>query len=178
MKVKSFSHVQLFGTPWTITYQAPLSMGFSRQEYWSGLPFPSPEVATFCLWGEDKYASNLCPSVSKMVFSSCFFQIFLYLIFCSLKIICLVVTFRHLSCLVFPKLPKFVVQCLTLIWANFNHCNFLYFFCSFFSFWYSHYIYVIPIVVAPQSLDVLFSSFQHLFSQFFILRIRILLIYL
>ena len=33
----------LFGTPWTIAYQAPLSMGFSRQEYWSGLPFPSPE---------------------------------------------------------------------------------------------------------------------------------------
>ena len=35
--------VRLFGTPWTIGYQAPLSMGFSRQEYWSGLPFPSPE---------------------------------------------------------------------------------------------------------------------------------------
>ena len=42
MKVKSLSHVQLFVTPWTIAYQAPLSMGFSRQEYWSGLPFPSP----------------------------------------------------------------------------------------------------------------------------------------
>ena len=33
---------QLFATPWTVAYQAPLSMGFSRQEYWSGLPFPSP----------------------------------------------------------------------------------------------------------------------------------------
>ena len=42
MKVKSFSHVQLFGTPWTVAYQAPPSMEFSRQEYWSGLPFPSP----------------------------------------------------------------------------------------------------------------------------------------
>ena len=42
MKVKSLSHVQLFATPWTIAYQAPPSMGFSRQEYWSGLPFPSP----------------------------------------------------------------------------------------------------------------------------------------
>ena len=41
-KVKSLSHVRLFATPWTITYQAPLSMGFSRQEYWSRLPFPSP----------------------------------------------------------------------------------------------------------------------------------------
>ena len=42
VKVKSLSRVQLFATPWTVAYQAPLSMGFSRQEYWSGLPFPSP----------------------------------------------------------------------------------------------------------------------------------------
>ena len=41
-EVKSLSHVQLFATQWTVAYQAPLSMGFSRQEYWSGLPFPSP----------------------------------------------------------------------------------------------------------------------------------------
>ena len=41
-KVKSLSRVQLFVTPWTVAHQAPLSMGFSRQEYWSGLPFPSP----------------------------------------------------------------------------------------------------------------------------------------
>ena len=40
--MKSLSRVQIFVTPWTITYQAPLTMGFSRQEYWSGLPFPSP----------------------------------------------------------------------------------------------------------------------------------------
>ena len=37
-----FSRVRLFATPWTVAYQAPLSMGFSRSEYWSGLPFPSP----------------------------------------------------------------------------------------------------------------------------------------
>ena len=37
-----FSHVQLLKTPWTVARQAPLSMGFSRQEYWSGLPVPSP----------------------------------------------------------------------------------------------------------------------------------------
>ena len=42
MKVKSFSRVRLFATPWTVAYQAPLSMGFSRQEYWSGVPLPSP----------------------------------------------------------------------------------------------------------------------------------------
>ena len=42
VKVKSLSHIQLFATPWTATHQAPLSMGFSRQGYLSGLPFPSP----------------------------------------------------------------------------------------------------------------------------------------
>ena len=40
--MKSPSRVRLFATPWTVAYQAPPSMGFSRQEYWSGLPFPSP----------------------------------------------------------------------------------------------------------------------------------------
>ena len=44
--MKSLSHVQLFVTPWTVAYQAPPFMGFSRQEYWSGLPFPSP-IATY-----------------------------------------------------------------------------------------------------------------------------------
>ena len=42
VKVKSLSCVRLFATPWTVTYQAPWSMGFSRQEYWSGLPSPTP----------------------------------------------------------------------------------------------------------------------------------------
>ena len=46
MKVKSeseiASHIQLLATPWTAAYQAPLSMGFARQEYWSGVPLPSP----------------------------------------------------------------------------------------------------------------------------------------
>ena len=41
--VQSLSHVRLFVTPWTVAYQAPQSMGFSRQECWSGLPFPSLE---------------------------------------------------------------------------------------------------------------------------------------
>ena len=45
-KVKSLSHVQLLVTPWTEAYQAPPSMGFSRQEYWSGVPLPSPEYDT------------------------------------------------------------------------------------------------------------------------------------
>ena len=42
MKVKLLSGVRLFVTPWTVACQASLSMGFSRQEYWSGLPLPPP----------------------------------------------------------------------------------------------------------------------------------------
>ena len=42
MKVKLLSRVRLFATLWTVAHQAPPSMGFFRQEYWSGLPFPSP----------------------------------------------------------------------------------------------------------------------------------------
>ena len=42
LEVKSLSRDRLFATPWTVAYQAPPSMGFSRQECWSGLPFPSP----------------------------------------------------------------------------------------------------------------------------------------
>ena len=43
VKVKSLSHVRLFVTPWTAAHQAPPSMGFFRQEYWSGVPLPSPK---------------------------------------------------------------------------------------------------------------------------------------
>ena len=46
MKVKSVSRVWFLATPWTAAYQAPPSMGFSRQEYWSGVPLPSPIVGT------------------------------------------------------------------------------------------------------------------------------------
>ena len=42
VKVKVLSHVRLFAIPWTVAHQAPPSMEFSRQEYWHGLPFPSP----------------------------------------------------------------------------------------------------------------------------------------
>ena len=44
VKVKSLSRVRLLVTPWTAAYQAPLSMGFSRQKYWSGVPLPSPNL--------------------------------------------------------------------------------------------------------------------------------------
>ena len=42
VKVKWLSRVRLFATPWTVAHQASLSMGFSRQEYWNGVPLPSP----------------------------------------------------------------------------------------------------------------------------------------
>ena len=44
VKVKSLSRVRLSATPWSAAYQAPPSMGFSRQEYWSGVPLPSPRI--------------------------------------------------------------------------------------------------------------------------------------
>jgi len=53
--LSQFSRVQLFATLWTVAHQAPLSMGFSRQEYWSGLPFPplgdlpNPGIKSMCL---------------------------------------------------------------------------------------------------------------------------------
>ena len=45
MKVKSLSRVRLLATPWTAAYQAPPPMGFSKQEYWSGVPLPSPVLS-------------------------------------------------------------------------------------------------------------------------------------
>ena len=45
MNVKLISRVRLLATPWTAAHQAPLSMGFSRQEYWNGVPLPSPDMA-------------------------------------------------------------------------------------------------------------------------------------
>ena len=59
VKVKSLSRVRLFATPWTAACQAPPSMGFSRQEYWSGLPLPSPHYhldsaySKFCISNND-----------------------------------------------------------------------------------------------------------------------------
>ena len=53
-EVKLLSRVRLFATPWTAAYQVPPSMGFSRQEYWSGVPLPSPIVLN-TLWKLNKY---------------------------------------------------------------------------------------------------------------------------
>ena len=60
VKVKSLSHVRLLATPWTAAYQASPSMGFSRQEYWSGVPLPSPRIIPYPLlnkWQESGHYS-------------------------------------------------------------------------------------------------------------------------
>ena len=49
MHAQSLSCVQFFANPWNVAHQAPLSMGFSRQEYWIGLPFPPPGLRTLTL---------------------------------------------------------------------------------------------------------------------------------
>ena len=73
VKVKSLSHFQLLATPWTAVQQAPLSMGFSRREYWSGLPLPSPMnllgahkwwgLMTDMRFGQVKFICNLSKNV-------------------------------------------------------------------------------------------------------------------
>ena len=66
MKVKSLSRVRLLATPRTAAHQAPPSMGFSRQEYWSGLPLPSPKIASrnlLCITG--KLSLVLCDDLEE-----------------------------------------------------------------------------------------------------------------
>ena len=62
VKVKSLSHVQPSATPWTAAFQAPPFMGFARQEYWSGVPLPSPESYVYmCIIG--KHSSSISGSL-------------------------------------------------------------------------------------------------------------------
>ena len=74
----------------------------------------------------------------------------------------LYICYWHLSCLVFSELPGSMFWCLTLVWKNSQSLLFqifLLFLSLFFSFWYSHYVYITTFVVVPQSLDVLFCLF-------------------
>ena len=86
VKVKSLSRVRLLVTPWTAAYQTPPSMGFSRQEYWSGVPLPSPHILrtvfmvfTFFVYRKSWLPSSIydqlywnCASLSQAVLSSHF----------------------------------------------------------------------------------------------------------
>ena len=72
-KVKLLSRVRLLATPWTAAHQAPLSMGFSRQEYWSGLPLPSPahsktrpsKICVHCALKECSQWGRYCSQVMR-----------------------------------------------------------------------------------------------------------------
>ena len=77
VKVKSLSRVRLFATPWTAAYQAPPSMGFSRQEYWSGLPLPSP-VCTI--------RTQQMPSFPGDIFLEFFFKKIFEMIYVKVKV--------------------------------------------------------------------------------------------
>ena len=68
VKVKSFSRVRLFTTPWMEAYQAPLSMGFSRQEYWSGVPLPSPDQPRQHIKKQRHYFAKKVHLVKAIVF--------------------------------------------------------------------------------------------------------------
>ena len=65
LMLSHFSHVRLCATPWTAAYQAPLSMGFSREEYWSALPLPSPNGI---LLSHKKWSTVLIPKQIILVF--------------------------------------------------------------------------------------------------------------
>jgi len=78
VKVRSLSRVRLLATPWTVAHQAPLSMGFSRQECWSGVPLPSPafiikelQIKTFVTLQRKILANAILArqSILKMLFS-------------------------------------------------------------------------------------------------------------
>ena len=95
--VELLSHVQLFVTPWTIAHQSPLSMGFPKQEYWSGFPFPSPEDLPDrgIEWGSPALQADSLPaelpgkpklcvkeySLSPQVFVECGFFVCLFVCF-------------------------------------------------------------------------------------------------
>ena len=82
-EVKLLSRVRLFSTPWSVAYQAPPSVGFSRQEYWSGVPFRPMENGPFCIcWAFQKalpLGGSLCTSsvvsLNPIHFSSVLSQI-------------------------------------------------------------------------------------------------------
>ena len=68
MKVKLLSRVRLLATPWTEAYQAPPSMGFSRQQYWSGVPLPSP-IDTYLSPNASEYTFSLKYNQMLILFS-------------------------------------------------------------------------------------------------------------
>ena len=82
VKVKSLSHAWLLATPWTAAFQAPPSMGFSRQEYWSGVPLPSPSISLgplFRLFWKDFFFFKFLMQLDFPSFYLDFLHLFLYI---------------------------------------------------------------------------------------------------
>ena len=75
--MKSFSCVQLLATSWTAAYQVPPSMGFSRQEYWSGVPLPSPTTTTTCI---SKFLGIMEMEDTTISYNGCIAQLFFSLL--------------------------------------------------------------------------------------------------
>ena len=71
VKMKSLSCVPLFATPWTAAYQAPRSMGFSKQEYWSGVPLPSPSIFWIYVTGKRRCQIAYLNKLSSHSSSTC-----------------------------------------------------------------------------------------------------------
>ena len=98
VKVKSLSCVRLFTTPWTAAYQAPPSMGFSRQEYWSGMPSPYPRLIVvysnlFCVtvfpWKLHQMIKVLLPlSLTNMQYYDLYFESWVKMTIHNLQEIC------------------------------------------------------------------------------------------
>ena len=124
VKVKLLSRVQLLATPWTAAYQAPPSMGFSRQEYWSGLPLPSPMD---CIVHE---IQSMTEPLSLHLLKSYFFTYLLFLavswIFVAVRRLSLAVLSRVYSSL---RCSGFSLQWLFLLWnagsrvLSFSNCS-------------------------------------------------------
>ena len=97
MKGKSFSHVQLLATSWTAAYQAPLSMGFSRQEYWSGLPLPSPNTSPYSLVKVSMSPISLLPQIIGAIIFFFLKKRWKYILLRVMPACCLLSYFSHVQ---------------------------------------------------------------------------------
>ena len=105
MKVKSLSRVRLLATPWTVAHQAPPSMGFSRQEYWSGVPLPSPVKKTKQKANKQKQMTklSLLYSSSFLLRFNHYFELHAYPSYeCSLNLFC---RYCYGSNVCLPRIP-------------------------------------------------------------------------
>ena len=120
VKVKSLSRVQLCVTPWTATYQAPPSMGFSRQEYWSGVPLPSP-ICVNTYWQNINFYRN-----TRAIESDRVCQIFFKTIESESQTLNLT-SYLLIECLLFGQVGRFLQA---FIWLRWNSPSFKNFFLS------------------------------------------------